>query len=78
MSTKRRKRHSPEQIVRKLWDAEAMLMDGLQEVTGEEELVPEKAPLLGPCRVLPQEIPGLECRSVDLAGPELAGFRVPR
>jgi hypothetical protein len=28
MSTKRRKRHSPEQIVRKLRDAEAMLNAG--------------------------------------------------
>jgi amino acid adenylation domain-containing protein len=39
----------------------------LQEVTGEEELCPEKAPLLGPCRVLPQEIPRLDCRSLDVA-----------
>jgi len=28
MSTRRRKRHSPEQIIGKLWDADAMLNSG--------------------------------------------------
>jgi amino acid adenylation domain-containing protein/thioester reductase-like protein len=43
---------------------------GIQRVTGEEELVPERAALLGPCRVIPQEYPHLACRSVDVDLPE--------
>jgi acyl transferase domain-containing protein len=40
---------------------------GVQDVTGEEQLQPEWATLLGPCKVIPQEYPRLACRSVDLA-----------
>ena len=39
---------------------------GLHDVTGGEQLHPERAVLLGPCRVIPQEYPGIACRSVDL------------
>ncbi len=38
----------------------------LQEVTGAEELCPEKATLIGPCRVIPLEYPHIVCRSIDL------------
>ncbi len=38
----------------------------LQAVTGEESLSPEKATVLGPCRVIPQEYPYLSCRSIDV------------
>lgn len=38
----------------------------LFEVTGDEALVPEKATLLGPVMVAPQEHPGLLCRCLDL------------
>ncbi len=38
----------------------------LQEVTGEETILPEKALLLGPCRVIPLEYPHVHCRSVDV------------
>ena len=31
---------------------------------------PEKAALLGPCKVLPKEYANLSCRSIDLSGPE--------
>ena len=42
----------------------------LHEVTGDETLRPEKATILGPCKVIPQEYPGLACRNVDVVIPE--------
>ncbi|MEA2601552.1 MAG: hypothetical protein QOF89_2544 [Acidobacteriota bacterium] len=47
--------------------------DGLQAVTGEEELRPAKALLLGPCRVIPREYPNLACRSLDVVLPRTNG-----
>jgi acyl transferase domain-containing protein len=46
--------------------------DQLQEVTGGEAICPEKATLIGPCRVIPLEYPNIACRSIDLAdqGPD--------
>jgi NADPH:quinone reductase-like Zn-dependent oxidoreductase/NAD(P)-dependent dehydrogenase (short-subunit alcohol dehydrogenase family)/acyl carrier protein len=39
----------------------------LHEVTGDEEaLRPEKATLLGPVKVIPQEYPNITCRSIDV------------
>jgi len=38
-----------------------------QEVTGEEELQPEKTMVLGVARVIPQEFPNFVCRSIDVA-----------
>ncbi|MCP4662809.1 MAG: acyltransferase domain-containing protein, partial [bacterium] len=35
-------------------------------VTGEETLRPESALAVGPCKVIPQEFPGLSCRQVDV------------
>ncbi|MGC4098061.1 MAG: SDR family NAD(P)-dependent oxidoreductase [Nitrospira sp.] len=43
-----------------------MLTSGLHDVTGEEPLHPERAPILGACRVIPQEYANLTCRAVDL------------
>jgi amino acid adenylation domain-containing protein len=42
-----------------------MVTAGLFEVTGGEELRPERATLLGPARVLPWELPWISCRVVD-------------
>jgi acyl transferase domain-containing protein/acyl carrier protein len=39
---------------------------GLHDVLGDEAGTPLEATLLGPCLVLPQEYPLLECRNVDL------------
>jgi acyl transferase domain-containing protein len=47
-----------------------VLTDKLQEVTGEETLSPEKALILGLCKVIPQEYPRITCRSVDVVVPE--------
>jgi len=38
----------------------------LQQVTGDENVCAEKATLLGPCRVIPQEYPHVKCRSIDI------------
>jgi amino acid adenylation domain-containing protein len=38
----------------------------LHDVAGGERLAPERATLLGPCRVLPLELPHVVCRSLDL------------
>jgi len=43
-----------------------ILTTGLSDVTGEETLRPEVAPILGVCRVVPQEYANLRCRVVDL------------
>ncbi len=43
-----------------------VLSTNTHAVLGDEEIVPEKALLLGPCLVAPQEFPGLTCLAVDL------------
>ena len=41
----------------------------MQEVTGDESLLPEKATVLGPCKVIPQEYAAIKCRVVDISLP---------
>ncbi len=48
-----------------------IVSNNLQEVTGEEELNPEKATLLGPCRVINQEYRDIRCQSIDVIAPEV-------
>ena len=43
-----------------------IVSNNMQSVTGEEELQPEKATVLGPCRVIAQEYPHINCRSIDV------------
>src|SRR5262249_29651224 len=47
----------------------AVISNGLHDVTGEEEIRPVKAALLGPVRVIPLEYPNVTCRSIDVALP---------
>ena len=47
-----------------------VVSNNLQEVTGEEDLCPEKATLLGPCRVITQEYRNITCQSIDVVVPE--------
>lgn len=47
-----------------------VVTDGMQEVTGEETLAPEKALVLGLCKVIPQEYAQISCRSIDVVIPE--------
>jgi acyl transferase domain-containing protein len=50
-----------------------VLTRGVFGVTGEELLQPENATVLGPCTVIPQEVPHVSCRVLDLTGPILTG-----
>jgi len=55
-----------------------VVSNNLQEVTGEEELCPEKATLLGPCRVISQEYQNILCRSIDVVLPDAGAVREQR
>jgi acyl transferase domain-containing protein/acyl carrier protein len=46
-----------------------LITNGVEEVTGEETLIPEKATVLGPARVIPQEYPWMACRVLDVVLP---------
>ncbi|HET8846433.1 MAG TPA: SDR family oxidoreductase, partial [Ktedonobacteraceae bacterium] len=43
-----------------------VISNGLQSVTGQENIHPEKATLLGACTVISQEHPHILCRSIDI------------
>ncbi|MEJ1929854.1 SDR family NAD(P)-dependent oxidoreductase [Nostoc sp. NIES-2111] len=38
----------------------------LYDITGTEELLPEKTTILGACKVIPQEYPKITCRLIDI------------
>jgi NAD(P)-dependent dehydrogenase (short-subunit alcohol dehydrogenase family)/acyl carrier protein len=42
---------------------------GVYDVTNEEELCPEKAPIYGLCSVISQEYPNIHCRCIDIPVP---------
>ncbi|CAG0937721.1 phthiocerol/phenolphthiocerol synthesis type-I polyketide synthase D [Thermoflexales bacterium] len=48
-----------------------VISNQLHDLIGLEQLSPEKATVLGPCRVISQEYPQLTCRSVDVVIPQL-------
>jgi len=48
----------------------AVVATGLFRALGGEPLTPEKATLLGPCKVVPQENPRVSCRAIDTPWPE--------
>jgi acyl transferase domain-containing protein len=64
-------RHADESS-RRMW----VISNGVQNVIDTEPLAPVKATLLGPCRVIPREQPGLRCRSVDIVLDDDAGTRL--
>jgi NAD(P)-dependent dehydrogenase (short-subunit alcohol dehydrogenase family) len=43
---------------------------GTQRVHGTEPLVPARSAAIGPCRVIPLELPWVRCRVVDIVAPE--------
>ncbi len=47
-----------------------LVADHLHEVTGRETLEPEKSPMLGLLKVIPQEYPFIRCQSIDIELPE--------
>lgn len=48
----------------------SVVSNHIQELTDEDELCPEKAMLLGPCKVIPQEYSNITCRSIDITLPQ--------
>lgn len=51
-----------------------VVTNNVQEVNGNENLFPEKATVLGICKVISQEFPNITCRHIDLVIPELGTF----
>ncbi len=47
-----------------------VVTNGLHNVTGDDATAPERATLLGPCRVIPQEYANLTCVNIDLPAPD--------
>jgi non-ribosomal peptide synthase protein (TIGR01720 family) len=47
-----------------------VISSNAQKVLSKDQVCPEKAMILGPCRVTPLEYPGVTCRSVDIPDPE--------
>jgi NAD(P)-dependent dehydrogenase (short-subunit alcohol dehydrogenase family)/acyl carrier protein len=47
-----------------------VVTDNMQEVTGEEELYPEKTTVLGAVKVISLEYPNIRCSSVDIVLPQ--------
>ena len=52
-----------------------VVSSNMHRIAGEREPLPEKATVLGPCKVLPQEYPQIECRSIDIDLDELGDAR---
>jgi acyl transferase domain-containing protein len=46
-----------------------VVSNNLYDVTGADTVCPEKATMLGPCKVIPQEYPNVTCRFVDIIAP---------
>ncbi|MCP4660714.1 MAG: amino acid adenylation domain-containing protein, partial [bacterium] len=44
----------------------AVVSNGLHRLIGDRALWPEKAAVLGPCKVIPEEYPGIRCSSIDI------------
>ena len=44
-----------------------ILCSQIHSIYKEEEVIPFKTTLLGPCRVIPQEFPGVSCRTIDVS-----------
>ena len=47
-----------------------VVANDMQKVAEGEVICPDKATVLGPVRVLPQELPNIQCRSIDISFPE--------
>ncbi|WP_367580489.1 SDR family NAD(P)-dependent oxidoreductase [Nostoc sp. PCC 7107] len=52
-----------------------VISNNIQSVTGTEVLFPEKATLLGPVKVIPQEYTNINCRSIDVALPSSGSWQ---
>ncbi|HEX9063272.1 MAG TPA: amino acid adenylation domain-containing protein [Clostridia bacterium] len=55
------------------WSSEInikVLTNNMHKVFGEQRLYPEKALIIGPCKVIPREYPNVKCTSIDFILPE--------
>lgn len=52
-----------------------VVTNNVQEVNGDERLYPEKATVLGLCKVIPQEYPNITCRHIDVVTSEAGTFQ---
>ena len=48
----------------------SVVSNNMQQLLDEEELCPEKATIIGPCRVVSQEYSNITCRSIDITLPQ--------
>ncbi len=55
-----------------------VVTDNVQQVAGTEVVSPEKATVLGACKVIPQEYPNIVCKSIDLVLPEPGSWQEAR
>lgn len=55
-----------------------VISNAVQDVTGEETLCPEKATVLGACKVIPREYPKVACRSLDITLPAAESWQEER
>jgi len=49
-----------------------VISNNIQNVTGVETIIPEKATILGPCKVIPQEFININCCHIDLEKSEIS------
>ena len=52
-----------------------VLSNNMQQLLDEDDLYPEKATILGACKVIPQEYYQIFCRSIDIALPQTGSKR---
>jgi acyl transferase domain-containing protein len=48
----------------------SVIANRLHDVSGTDTLMPEKATILGPCTVIPQEYPHMSCQQIDIVLPQ--------
>lgn len=53
----------------------SVIANGMQKVADEALPYPEKATVVGPCKVIPREFPGYSCGCVDVALPDSAAHK---
>jgi acyl transferase domain-containing protein len=46
-----------------------IVTNNVHDTIGQEKLIPEKATVLGACKVIPQEYPNITCRNIDIIVP---------
>ncbi|ARV60168.1 polyketide synthase [Nostocales cyanobacterium HT-58-2] len=52
-----------------------VVTNNLHDVSGQEELIPEKGTVLGSCKIIPQEYPNITCRNIDIFVPPSGTFQ---